>query len=59
MKKFVSAHVVASFDSGEFLKKLSEVIDYFQNDNLIVEVQYSATSNQLTALVMAYTYVEV
>ena len=54
MKKYVSAHVVAAYDSNVFLNKLNEVITHFQDSNLGVEIQYSATNSQLTALVSAY-----
>ena len=54
MKKYVSAHIVAAFDSKIFLEKLNEVIAHFQDSGLEVEIQYSATNTQLTALVSAY-----
>ena len=53
-KRYVSAHVVAAFDSGTFLEKLNEVIAHFQDSGLEVEIQYSTTNAQLTALVSAY-----
>ena len=55
MKKYVSAHIVASYDSGDFLKKLNEAISHFQDSELEVEIQYSINNTQLTALVSAYT----
>lgn len=54
MKKYISAHIVAAFDSGTFLEKLNEVITHFQDSGLEVEIQYSTTNVQLTALVSAY-----
>ena len=57
MKKYISAHIVASFDSGDFLKKLNEVINHFQESDLEVEIQYSINNQQFTALVSAYTEV--
>ena len=54
MKKYISAHIVAAFDSGTFLEKLNEVIAHFQDSGLEVEIQYSTTNTQLTALVSAY-----
>lgn len=57
MKKYISAHIVAAYDSGTFLEKLNEVIAHFQDSNLEVEIQYSTTNSQLTALVSAYTEV--
>lgn len=55
MKKYVSAHIVASYDSGDFLKKLNEAISHFQDSELEVEIQYSINNTQPTALVSAYT----
>ena len=54
MKKYISAHIVASYDSAIFLNKLNEVISHFQDAGLNVEIQYSANNTQLTALVSAY-----
>lgn len=54
MRKYVSAHIVAAYDSAVFLEKLNEVIAHFQESGLGVEIQYSATNSQLTALVSAY-----
>lgn len=54
MKKYVSAHIVAASDSAVFLHKLDEVISHFQDAGLEVDIQYSATPAQLTALVSAY-----
>ena len=54
MKKYISAHIVVASDSGRFLAKLNEVITHFQDSGLEVEIQYSATNAQLTALVSAY-----
>ena len=54
MKKYISAHSVAAYDSGLFLEKLNEVIAHFQDSGLEVEIQYSTTNAQLTALVSAY-----
>ena len=55
MKKYVSAYIVAAYDSTVFLEKLNEVIAHLQESGLCVEIQYSTTDTQLTALVSAYT----
>lgn len=57
MRKYVSAHIVAAYNSTVFLAKLNEAITHFQESGLLVEIQYSATNSQLTALVSAYTEV--
>lgn len=54
MKKYISAHIVASHESATFLEKLNEVITHFQDAGLNVEIQYSVNNIQLTALVSAY-----
>ena len=54
MKKYISAHIIAAYDSEVFLVQLNEVISHFQDSGLEVEIQYSTTNTQLTALVSAY-----
>ena len=54
MKKYVSLHVVAASNSATFLDKLNEAVGHFQDSGLEVEIQYSTTPTQLTALVCAY-----
>lgn len=54
MKKYVSLHVVAASNSATFLDKLNEAVGHFQDSGLEVEIQYSTTPAQLTALVCAY-----
>lgn len=55
MKKYRDIAFCTAFNSGIFLDKLNKTIDDFQKQGLEVEVQYSPTSGQLTALVFSYT----
>ena len=54
MKKYVRASVITSGTTEEFLNRLSEEVDGFQESGLQVEVQYHPTGRQVTALILGY-----
>ena len=53
-KVYMDMHLVAGESSEEFLRKLSDAIEEYQAKKLHVEVQYQASCNFLSALVLAY-----
>jgi len=53
-KKYRDIAFIAAYDSATFLDKLQKNIDEFQKQGYEVEVQYSPTNGQLSALIMSY-----
>ena len=53
-KLYTDIHLVVGKSSEEFMKKLSDAVDEYQNKKLRVEVQYQASYSSLSALVLAY-----
>lgn len=54
MKSYRDIAIVAASDSGTFVSKLNATIEKMQKQGYVVEVQYSPTNSQLTALVLSY-----
>lgn len=54
MKKYISATIIAAFDSKNFLEKLEAEVDSLQEQGLQVEIQYQPVVNQITALILSY-----
>lgn len=53
-KKYTDIELIVGRSSEEFMKKLSAVVDHYQTSGYQVEIQYQATTQSLSALVLTY-----
>lgn len=53
-KTYEKINFTSDENSVEFIKKLSKVIENYQNDGYQVDVQYGMSNAVITALVLAY-----
>lgn len=53
-KTYEKINFTSDENSVEFTKKLSKVIENYQNDGYQVDIQYGMNNTVITALVLAY-----